>query len=574
MSRIITYYKRAMSGDLAAAVKLNEIFEKDMAFICKALIVSKADDDDTAKRIGSTLSSSGGLESEDEIRLNLRRRCAALCLEESRDIIPPDGYLCAQESSTEAAQNIPFPENGLNDPQLLSEALEKIYFSMDKYEYAALTLYYFCRFSTAELAQIYGCSEGAVITLLSDAAAKLIRSLELLTKDKSKTETGLSALFDAMALYGSEGGKASSGTGRNIDPKTRKVLKAGAIIVFALLMICITSGIFFFAFNYGKEDGQSGSALPVYDYGQLEENEMQKENEKKNVSMINETPMTDGLYIYLIDSSSKSFEECGLSPDGFVDGSGRVNVYELIVIDPGTEMITPDQLNVLFTDGTTNFSEGKSYFHQSTYQADERTFIVRISAPGEYTPDQFMIELDSYGQSPAAYVLPTHVTKVEDIKGLNISNNTGANRSGYAEPKQIIDLISSRVGLQHNYFYIHNTEVTIESITKNKAVVAGKLFLYPLGNNGNGIDKNDFTIEKYPEAVYEYKSIMKDHSFRQVERTDDRTPPYFVRIDFELDYTFNKDISADYELLEKLKKANFQYSGAGGQIVTIGQERY
>lgn len=553
--------KKALSGDTAAKQKLRDMYEGDIRFICSCLM----DDRDNAEKTGNwalnTLDTdSSKIRTVDEFTRAARLSAVSAALKSDSASVPA----AVQEENTVLPvldKTVMLPEAAMKDEAVLSHAGELMYYCTGNYEYRFFILFYYCHLEIQEIAQLYKTDIYTVAAGISDAENGIRSSVQTISPDSSKVyKTDFYRLTEAVAAIRPAEKKQRKPV---MNPRTKKI---AGIAAFCAAMLLIVFAIFFAAFrNVNNEDNEDNENKETAYY-------LKSDHRNNNEILTEDHSSGSLLYNYLITNRTVSLSESGLSGDGFVVESDKATLLELIVIDSSSELINSGQLEITFSDGSPLIENGKRFFTQTVYPIDERTFLIRIYAPGYYSPDQFSIDLYMYGLKDSSYILPDRITGIRDISGLNIiSDNNQTNKS--AQEHGIIALHSGSVGKELNYYYIESSLSYITESDENIVLGTAELTLLPIGSKYGKPDEDSFTFElgQYPESLAADKKIETKCILSP--ETDSDTLPYITKLVFDISMNFPDSSEENKAAAEDILRGCFVYNNPDSPL-RIELERY
>ena len=550
--------KKSLSGNTAAKQKLINLYENDIRFICRCL----TDDKDSAEKAGNWAintihTENNTIRTVDEFTKAVRRTAVETALQNYAGSVPAAVH---NENSVLPVpdKTVMLPESAIKNEALISQAGELIYYCTSRYEYRFFILYYYCRLEINEIAELFHTDTFTVASEIAGAEIKIRSSLQTLSSGSGNTtETDFYFLTGAIAAIKPKEKKKQAPV---LSPLTKKI---AGIAVFCVALILIVCGIFIAAFRNVNNNESSAEETAIYlKSDHRTGNEMMTENNSKDTK----------LYNYLITDRTVSLVESGLSNDGFVIQSESATLLELIIIDSSSELITEDQLEITFSDDSPIIENGKRFFTQTVHPIDERTFLIRIYAPGNYSPDQFRIDLYMYGLKDSSYNLPTQTTDIADISGLDIITNKEITNQS-AQEHGIIGLSAKAESGEMNYYYIESSLSYISEADENVILGIAELTLLPIGNKYGKPDEKDFSFElgQYEQSLSSDKMVETKCIFSP--EYDTRKLPYVTKLVYEISMNFADSSSENDSVAQDILRGCFVYKGSANPLI-IELERY
>ncbi len=557
MDNINILRKQAINGKRASADKLIAYYGTDISFICKALSDNSETSLDAEKAAGERIIQSlPQVEGILDLRLFVRQLTAEICINSSGKSLPPSDENNTDDTLPEDTINL--PNAVLSDRDTLSKAEELMYYSTDSYEYRIFVMYYFCRMVPMKIAGVYGCSAAQVTSILKSARSKICGSLSSLSFGSSNM-ISLYALMDSIA--GNKQKKKNKSSSGFFSSNKGKII---AISVFSILLIGVVCEIFLLAFGSVNNNNEQ-SEFEYIPYEETSNGNYQNNDTGPGVGNNNV------LYTFLTCNKQESVSESGFSPEGFAVQSDNLTLLEAIVIDSSAEMINPDQLGVSFLDSKENYHEGKRFYNQNVFQIDERTFLIRIYAMGNYQPEQFKIDLYMYGSLNSSYILPNDVTPIDSIAGLKISN---LNSDDSAQPGSIIALTDSDNSEKLCFFYVADCNVYYNEYSNFTTKSLASVSLIQIGQNYMEMDKTKFSYEFNKTAFDDNSDRINDLRVEYIAGSDDESMPFTVNIDLELIISFKNDDGPDPEdITAEMLKGSIVYQN-NNQKINIEPTRF
>lgn len=538
MKNIEMLCRRAAGGDKTALDKLISAAKPEIKFLCAALCTDKIIQNQACKTAAGVISDkilSGN--SYKDFSAFIRKQTAEICIQMTGERIFAENISDRVALTSADMDSVLLPAEVLTDYYAVNEAMQLIYYSTRNFEYHMFILCYYAGFTVKEAASLYHISEADGEIILLNTIEKIRHSISVFRPDEKRAEIKFTSLLDSAAKLRPAAVKKSvllSDGEPFYKTNTGKALIVGA---FALLLIFIFIQVIF-PMIIGTDKPQTDRPAE-YNYDISYENH----------NVINETDqpaVSESLYVDLVCDEICDSEVLGISTEGFVNESEQVSVFQIIVTNSTSDMISSSDLQVSFSDGTPNFEGMKSYFTYNVFSIDERTYLINIFAPGSYGPDQFMVDMYKNGAADSSYILPTEIRAMDNLRADVVANNS---YTGSIPHNSIIRILDDD---SEYYYYIYRSDIQIVETPENTVSAEASLILIPVGGITLKDNTEFFEFVHYPDPEKKYEDIVENISIERVEQTESDLPPYISIILYRIEADVKTEDTDSYVLTNAL----------------------
>ncbi len=542
MKNLQIIWKMASAGDRTAQQKLMSGAEQEIRFLCTALcpdsIIREKAFGESMNIISSGISGCGSL---DEFTFLVRKKTAEICMRNTGERIVPDDIPQQDISLSGNMDMISLPSEVLRDYYAVNEAMQMIYYSTRGYEYHIFVLRYFAGFTIKDAAEMYHISESDAQKILVNTIAGIRHSLETFRPDEKKTELSFSSLLDSASALRPPAEKRDGALRRTEQFFKTPAGKTAASGVFALILTAVCAAIFIPIVNSPGKDQTESRYIHHGDFDY--------DNNYDNHDIVRKTDDTEingSLYIDLVCDEVCEGSVLGINTAGFVQDSGQVTVFQLIVTNSTSDMINTTDLQATLSDGRENYYEnGKRYFTYNVFEIDERTYLMEIFAPGSYSPDDFRIDMYRNGIPDSSYDLPAKIKSPDDIRSDLIADNSSALN---APQHSIIRVFEN--GKAH-YYYISTAYVQITEQTDEEVTQEAVLLLIPVGGITGSDARDSFEYVSDPDALNKHSDIINNVTIERTNQHQYDLPEYISAVIFRI----NAELKAGNADIDEIKNA-------------------